>query len=72
MQRAYDDGLRQAQQTATSDVLSPARIAPAPTYTSELQQRGGDALYRGEKLPETSGIKAEYRNSGRWITKLGT
>jgi hypothetical protein len=72
LQRAYDDGLRQAQQAATGDVLAPARVAPAPTYTQELQQRGGDAIYRGEKLPESSGIREEYRNSGRWITKPGT
>lgn len=68
LQRAYDDGLRKAQEAA-SDVLAPARLAPAPTYTQELQQRGGDAIYRGEKLPEPSGVKAEYRNSGRWIAR---
>lgn len=72
LQRAYDDGLRKAQEAAASDVLAPARLAPAPTYTSELQQRGGDTIYRGEKLPESSGIKEQYRNSGRWITKPGT
>lgn len=72
LQRAYDDGLRQAQQQASGDLLSPARVAPAPTYTQELQQRGGDTLYRGEKLPESSGIREQYRNSGRWITKPGT
>lgn len=64
LQQAYDDGLRQAQ-SAHGDVLSPTRVAPAPTYTRELQQRGGDTLYRGENLPEASGVKAEYRNSGR-------
>ena len=72
LQRAYDDGLRQAQAASASDLLSPAKLAPAPTYTSELQQRGGDTLYRGEKLPESSGIKEEYRNSGRWIARPGT
>jgi len=68
LQQAYDDGLRKAQ-SAHGDVLSPTRVAPAPTYTRELQQRGGDTLYRGENLPEASGVKAEYRNSGRWIGK---
>ena len=74
LQLAYDEGLRQAQQqhTASGDVLAPVRTAPAPTYTQELQQRGGDTLYRGEKLPDSSGIKAEYRNSGKWIGKPGT
>lgn len=72
LQRAYDDGLRQAQAVSAGDVLAPAKVAPAPTYTQELQQRGGDTLYRGEKLPDSSGIKAEYRNSGKWIARPGT
>jgi hypothetical protein len=68
LQNAYDDGLRKAQ-AANAAVQHPA---PAPLYTRELRDRGGDQIYQGQNLPETSGIKAEYRNSGRWIARPGT
>ena len=45
---------------------------PAPTYTRQLQERGGDALYRADNLPKASGIRPEYENSGRWIAQPGT
>lgn len=53
--------------TVTSDTEKTA--APAPTYTSALAERGGDLLYRGDKLPEATGVRPEYRNSGRWIAR---
>lgn len=60
------------------DLSTPARVggivngvatvpSPAPAYTSELRDRGGDALYQVRNLPETNGIKPEFANSGRWI-----
>lgn len=45
--------------------------APAPLYTSELRERGGDALYRAQNLPEAQGIKPEFANSGRWLRQPG-
>lgn len=42
---------------------------PAPTYSREVTQRGGEALFEAENLPESSGIKPEYANSGRWINE---
>jgi hypothetical protein len=45
---------------------------PPPTYTPAVQARGGDRTFTAEKLPETSGIKAEYTNSGRWIAQPGS
>lgn len=45
------------------------RPASAPDYTQKLRERGGDAQFSGEKLPEAHGIRPEYRNSGRWIAK---
>ena len=68
LQRAFDNGLEKAQ-AAVHDAAKPAS---PPTYTAELTQRGGDSLYRGENLPQATGIKAEYRNSGRWITQPGS
>lgn len=49
-----------------------ARAAPVPTYSQELQSRGGDALYRAERLPEATGIRPEYANSGAWIVQPGS
>ncbi len=72
LQRAYDDGLRKAQSGSGEAAAASLRPAPAPPYTQELQQRGGDSLYRGEKLPEASGIRPEFRNSGRWIERPAT
>ena len=74
LQRAYDSGLQAAQSGAlipTSAGLAPARAAPAPTYSQEQLRRGGDAPYRGEKLPEATGIKPEFEKSGTWIAQPG-
>ena len=53
-----------------------ATPAPAPTatpaYTAEVRERGGDAVYRAQSLPDAQGVRAEYANSGRWITQPGT
>lgn len=58
------------------DSLPPAKPGPAaiptPLYTSELRERGGDALYRAQNLPDAQGIKPEFANSGRWIAQPGS
>ncbi len=77
LQRAYEAGLKSAQATQSAAVsptmsgLAPVRVAPVPVYASELRQRGGEANFRGEKLPQATGIKPEYQNSGRWISRPG-
>lgn len=78
LQRAYQEGLKAAQAgelpgsvSPTTSGLAPTRGAPAPTYAQDLQARGGEALYRGEKLPDATGIKPEYQESGRWIAQPG-
>ncbi len=63
LERAYDAGLRTAQQDAGT------RRASAPVYAAEVQARGGDALYSGERLPQATGVRPEYANSGKWIGK---
>ena len=76
VQAAYEEGLRKAQASAPAHAIdpgmAPARLAPAPAYTPEQRARGGDTIYRGERLPQSNGVKAEYRNSGRWIAQPGT
>jgi hypothetical protein len=77
IERAYEAGLKSAQQgvpaaiTPAASGFAPVRIAPAPNYVPELRQRGGEAIYRGENLPEATGIRPEYENSGRWIARPG-
>ncbi len=58
--------------TPATGGFAPSRPAPPPAYAPELQQRGGEALYRAEKLPERSTVLPEYANSGRWIARPGT
>ena len=70
IQAAYDAGLKTARAGNAAGTAAPRDAAPA--YTQELQQRGGDALYRGNRLPEATGIRPEYRNSGRWIMQPGS
>ncbi len=75
LQRAYEAGLKSAQATSASfgqASTGPAKPAQAPAYAPELQQRGGEKLYRGEKLPQATGIRPEYQNSGQWIAQPGT
>ena len=86
LERAYEAGLKAAQAnagTVTAAMVSPlvaapprlgqpARLAPAPAYAHDQQQRGGDALFRGERLPQATGVNPEYRDSGRWIAQPGT
>lgn len=45
--------------------------APSPAYSAEVVQRGGDAVFRGSSLPDTSQVRPEYRNSGQWIRQPG-
>jgi hypothetical protein len=79
LQRAYDSGFKIAQ---ASGVLpageSPSALAqsgPAPRYSAEIQSRGGDRQYNGDKLPGsqpgTHGVKPEYQQSGNWIAQPG-
>jgi Cell Wall Hydrolase len=76
LQRAYDAGLASVQANTPAKVgdvgTAPVRAVPAPNYAPEVQSRGGDAQYRGDKLPGGQGtIRPEYENSGRWIGQPG-
>ncbi|MEO6715798.1 MAG: cell wall hydrolase [Novosphingobium sp.] len=80
IERAYETGFKAAQSAGpaigtfapAASGYAPVRLAPPPAYAPELQKRGGEALYRAEKLPGTSTVKPEYENSGRWIARPGT
>lgn len=59
----------QAHEPATPAADPSPRAAPmnTPRYSAEALARGGDSAFAGSSLPEASGVKPEYRNSGRWI-----
>ena len=75
LQKAYDGGLKTAQSGSLGqpgDVGAPAgRNAPPPAYSADVQQRGGDRQYSGEKLPAPQAVKPEYEHSGQWIAQPG-
>lgn len=47
------------------------RTYRSPDYSNEALQRGGDKAFAGQKLPDVSQIKPEYRNSGTWKAEPG-
>lgn len=57
--------------TGNSGLPAPRQHA-APSYAPEVQRRGGEALYRGDGLPQDNGVMPEFRNSGRWISQPST
>lgn len=60
---AYEEARLKA--VAEAERRTPAQ--PAPSYSSRVQARGGDEIFQAENLPDSSGVKPEYANSGRWI-----
>lgn len=67
--RAYEEA-RQKALAESARAATPQR-APAPQYSREIEARGGDRLYTGEKLPEANGVRPEYAQSGQWIAQPG-
>ncbi len=66
LERAYEAGRRKAEVAAQAAVTAPV---PAPAYSAEVRARGGDAIFKADRLPESGGIKAEYANAGKWIAQ---
>ena len=77
LQKSYDTGLQSAAQSnpglsQPGDTgQAPARPAPAPRYAPDVEKRGGDKQYSGDKLPGSHGVKPEFENSGKWIGRPG-
>ncbi|MEP2101196.1 MAG: cell wall hydrolase [Parasphingorhabdus sp.] len=44
----------------------------APSYSKEALKKGGEKAFAGQKLPNVSQIKPEYRNAGTWKDKPGS
>jgi len=48
------------------------RSYQTPNYSNEARAKGGDKAFAGQKLPDISQIKPEYRNAGTWKKKPGS
>lgn len=67
--------LAQAFEVARAKAVDEARAyapPPPPVYVPAVAARGGDRTFTAENLPQSSGVKAEFANSGRWIAQPGT
>ena len=73
VQRAFEAGVKAASvgPLLPGAAAQPALARPAPAYSAEVQGRGGEALYRGDRLPDGNAVRPEYSQSGRWIAQPG-
>lgn len=81
LERAFEEGRLAAlrQQAATPAPVAatasfgqqPLPHASAPAYAPEVEQRGGDAVYKGNDLPQGGAVNPAYENAGKWIAKPG-
>jgi len=67
---AADNARRHDRPAPALDVNAP-RSYQAPNYSAQARANGGDQAYAGQKLPDVSQVKAEFRNSGSWKKKPG-
>lgn len=66
VQRAFDSAA-----PARPDTAAPAATSrqPAPLYSNDVRARGGEDLYRARNMPDATGVRPEYVNSGKWIAQ---
>ncbi|UIP08108.1 cell wall hydrolase [Erythrobacter sp. SDW2] len=67
--RAYEEARKKAEADSRSTTPVAGRTAtagPAPRYTQDIEDRGGDAQFRAEKLPQSGSVREEYANAGKW------
>lgn len=68
---AADSARRHDRPAPAPDANAP-RVYQAPNYSPEARAIGGDRAFAGQKLPDVSQIKPEFRDSGSWKNKPGT
>ena len=68
---AADNARRYDRPAPALDVNIP-RSYQAPNYSTEAKAKGGDSAFAGQKLPDVSQIKPEFRTSGSWKKKPGS
>lgn len=74
--RRYEAELAAAPKAGAAAVMATpaanhrsAAAAPPPAYSQDIQARGGEALYSGNRLPGSGEVRSEYAQSGQWITR---
>lgn len=65
---AADNARRHDRSAPTLDVDA-TRSFKAPNYSAQARAKGGDQAFAGQRLPDVSQIKPEFRNSGTWKKK---
>ncbi len=67
---AADNARRNNRPYGTPDIQA-GRSYRAPDYSAQARAKGGDQAYAGQRLPDASQIKPEFRDSGSWKKKPG-
>ncbi|QTD57756.1 cell wall hydrolase [Parasphingorhabdus cellanae] len=68
---AADNARRHSLPAPTNNASAP-KTYQAPSYSKQALKKGGEEAFAGQKLPNVSQIKPEYRNAGSWKTKPGS
>ena len=80
LERAFEEGRLAALRTQGASATAatgaafgqqPLPHATAPAYAPEVEQRGGDAVFRGDALPQGGAVNPAYENAGKWIARPG-
>ncbi|MEO0032040.1 MAG: hypothetical protein RIS94_1798 [Pseudomonadota bacterium] len=76
LEKAFEAGRIAALQASPAPAASAAfgqvpLPHAAPAFAPEVQQRGGDAVYRAGSLPGGSSVNPAYENAGKWIAQPG-
>ena len=68
---AADNARRHSLPTPSISTSAP-KTYQAPSYSKEAIKKGGEKAFAGQKLPDVSQIRPEYRNAGTWKDKPGS
>lgn len=77
LEKAFESGRLEALRTSAAAPATasfgqaPLPHATAPAFSSEVQERGGDAVYKAGGLPGGSTVNPAYENAGKWIAQPG-
>ncbi|GAB5486853.1 MAG: hypothetical protein Pars2KO_04230 [Parasphingorhabdus sp.] len=66
------DNARRHDIAAPGINISKPRSYQTPDYSKEAKAKGGDKAFAGQRLPNVSQVKSEYRNAGTWKKKPGS
>jgi len=64
--QAYEAAFQQAHS------VTAAAERVRPTYTAEIEARGGDELFRANAVPAAGEVREEYARAGQWLRQPGT